>query len=1053
MKLVIHRIIHWVLLVGLVLAGMPGGAARAAGPEGDTPGATDDLAQTTTHYGRSAVPPPEKTDEQFVIDRGAGLDKYTFRDDVPDGRMSFDVAIDRYYSPLITPAALQANGLLKASVHSDLVERNLLPERAVLTLQVYDVDHNATICPEVDYVWVNGTRLQNVQNSGPARLTSGNNTWSTWSLPVSTALLRFPSARGTNSQPPTATKNTITIEINVLNCLRSNPQPNEPKTAWAVEVDWAMLTLASPVRPVVFAHGWTGNTDAFDEFADNLREDGIPSADQPNLLRGIQPIAITSPELAKAITRATAEFGVSKVNVFAHSKGGLVARHAMRSPSVARLVDHLVTFSSPHHGTDWPSSLVFLGIKCTTGEFASAADRALCKTAADELKEDSIRLFNYNSCRQSFFLWSGCQPNELPATGVEYRTVTGPNRLLDINPKSATYPWKADARPFPNNANVDQIFEAVTHSSIITSGSAYKCAVSYLDSDIHWSINCLAPGIGADGAGPTGDTIDPAIDPAELAIDPALMADGELVPPDAAPPLADAEPAMAPEEPAPDWAVNPDPALLATEESGAAAAEAAATSQLALQQAVSLSANATKTVEVKVDTATQAVFTSLSAGALSFSLTDPSGKAITPDVAQSDPNIDFLASTSTGFGAGRVYAYTIRSPRAGTWKLALRSTTAQGAGLTAEVVAPIALLGSLSQAVYAPSATATIYAALANGATELTGVTMGGTLTRANGSSVSLTFRDNGTQGDTTANDGIYTAQVSVGSSEGQASVRISATKDNTIRIKDLGLVVMPQTAKLAGVVGSQTADTNANSLYDTLTINLKLDVKQAGHFEIQGTLVDPQGATVAVAGYTSRSGGAQLGVGQRTVPLIFDGRDIRASGKNGPYKLTNVVVSDATEDLVPVDSGSNLYTTSTYQASRFEGALLSLASGSDTARDTNGNKRFDELTITLNLNVILPGTYSWNGRLVNAQGIEIGWAVGQGYLSSQTPMKLAFEGKQIGVSRLNGPYYLRDVSVFQLSGGSATALFSELYMTQAYTFTQFEGGAGVRIYLPLLRR
>jgi triacylglycerol lipase len=61
-------------------------------------------------------------------------------------------------------------------------------------------------------------------------------------------------------------------------------------------------------------------------------------------------------ELAARIRTIVAKTGCEKVNIIAHSKGGLDARHALSQPEVAPLVASLTTVSTPHRGcqfADW----------------------------------------------------------------------------------------------------------------------------------------------------------------------------------------------------------------------------------------------------------------------------------------------------------------------------------------------------------------------------------------------------------------------------------------------------------------------------------------------------------------------------------------------------------------------------------------------------------------------------------------------------------------------------------------------------------------------------
>lgn len=196
---------------------------------------------------------------------------------------------------------------------------------------------------------------------------------------------------------------------------------------WAVEVDWAAITLDEndTIRPAVFVHGWTGNAETFTKFRGFMDADGIPYDIPQEYKDGIAPIEETSPILVEAVRNATIRFGVDKVNVFAHSKGGLITRDAQRDKDTARKIAHLIAFSTPNHGTVGPKRVAWL--QCDTYE-PNAAKVEQCKEAARQLDVGHIRAFNFNGCRKTlFFGWTDCQPREevWDQPGVKYSIILG----------------------------------------------------------------------------------------------------------------------------------------------------------------------------------------------------------------------------------------------------------------------------------------------------------------------------------------------------------------------------------------------------------------------------------------------------------------------------------------------------------------------------------------------------------------------------------------------------------------------------------------------------
>ena len=71
-----------------------------------------------------------------------------------------------------------------------------------------------------------------------------------------------------------------------------------------------------------------------------------------------RPVCRSAEELAVRIRQLTAEDGVEKLNIIAHSKGGLDCRWAMRDPDIARRVASLTTVNTPHRGCEYADYLL-----------------------------------------------------------------------------------------------------------------------------------------------------------------------------------------------------------------------------------------------------------------------------------------------------------------------------------------------------------------------------------------------------------------------------------------------------------------------------------------------------------------------------------------------------------------------------------------------------------------------------------------------------------------------------------------------------------------------
>lgn len=86
--------------------------------------------------------------------------------------------------------------------------------------------------------------------------------------------------------------------------------------------------------------------------------------------------------LARRIDQILQETGAEKVNIIAHSKGGLDCRYAISALNMSEKVASLTTISSPHHGSKTvdkllkcPRFLVRLGCFCTDCWFRILGDK------------------------------------------------------------------------------------------------------------------------------------------------------------------------------------------------------------------------------------------------------------------------------------------------------------------------------------------------------------------------------------------------------------------------------------------------------------------------------------------------------------------------------------------------------------------------------------------------------------------------------------------------------------------------------------------------------
>lgn len=913
---------------------------------------------------QSVASQPTGTDEEFVNGSGYNFDQYLFRKDVPGGRSRFGVFINRYYSNLMK---FDANGFLTNP--DDLIAKKLLPARAFLTLRVFDVDHDSEYDgnqdgipdPEVDHIYVNGNRVQDVSGK-PLLLSSGDQTWSTWTTEIPIEFLKFPQKLGTASSKPSA-ENIIEIDIDVTT-----------PGYWAVTCDWIQIGIPSPIRPVMMVHGIFGGPDTWETFAGFFENDGIPHhVPVDGFMNSTGAIANNANSINLEIGRVLNIFGVDKVNLIVHSKGGLDSRMYIRTYG-GKHVENLVQIATPNHGSLKANQTYdlarFTGIGMPAAEQLttwwiernfnylfnfSANPSQLVGPRFTEQTKTSIKILAGTLYQENeWYRWDG---------GLE------PPHDGYVSVFSATLPWNATHTYSITRQNDGEF--AYDHEGIHEHRDVYQAAINLIQTDF---FSTALP------------TITNTISAAEQL-----------------------------------QTVKPT---------------AAETKQVVFKEILTVSANSISTRIVYIEPTTLANFF---VGSLtrdfSFRLVDPSGKRFDSN----DPN--YLKSVDQG---GITALFALENPLSGNWRIEIQGD-AQALTLIAEVsIRSATTLSVLPDNRQFPANTPFLVSAtFANQGTPITNAVVSARLTKANVQEETLSLYDDGSHGDPLANDGVYNNFYSGSNVVGTLDITAQAEKGNIKRIAQshVAIIPNPRSASLNGIYSDQALDLNGNGLFDVLSINAGVNVIVAGHYSLSGNLRDAAGKLIASAFYASL-GQAPLAAGARTLNLSFDGRQINSSGSNGPYKLTDVTLTDLNNNTsIQIDYQEQPFTSKFYSANSFERPFFALTGkNSENTTDTDGDGKFEFLNITLELNVAISGNYNFNAQLVDETGNSIDWAEKSATLAAGiNTITLTFDGLEISERGLNGPYTLTNFSIFNDVSGIFQS-FLNVYTTLAYLSTQFAG-------------
>ncbi len=244
------------------------------------------------------------------------------------------------------------------------------------------------------------------------------------------------------------------------------------------------------------------------------------------------------------------------------------------------------------------------------------------------------------------------------------------------------------------------------------------------------------------------------------------------------------------------------------------------------------------------------------------------------------------------------------------------------------------------------------------------------------------------------------------------------------------------------GPFTDQGVDTNGNGLYDLLRIGFGAQIEQAGSYRLTAVL---RGAGSSAAVYADSL--LTVPAGATTIRLEFPGPEIHALGLNGPYTVDVLVRDPAT--LRDLDAVRLPQATAAYQSSQFDPfgsssqPIVLTGNSTDFGVDTNGNGQYDELHVNVEVALARADFYEWGARLVDRNGIELGFYTGRASLpAGVTNIGFVFDGETIGRNGVDGPYFLKGLLIFGRSGANLVSV--DVAQTRAYRVTEFEGAADV---------
>ncbi|MCS7061459.1 MAG: hypothetical protein RMN25_09885 [Anaerolineae bacterium] len=317
-------------------------------------------------------------------------------------------------------------------------------------------------------------------------------------------------------------------------------------------------------------------------------------------------------------------------------------------------------------------------------------------------------------------------------------------------------------------------------------------------------------------------------------------------------------------------------------------------------------------------------------GTLQFTLTNPAGVVIDPAYAAAHRDEVSYVEDSSQSSPQRSASYLITTTLPGVYVATIKAADLNSVGtnytLWGWITSSRILTVTSDKPLYRAGDTAVITATLTNGGIGLSGATVKAYVKLPNGSTTILNLTDRG--------NGIYSGLYAIPFANGALGLIVTAYgSDGSIpyaRQANNVLAVSPDTLVLAGQYSDNPQDDDGNGKYETLNVSISTQSFGLGTFLISGDLVDVNNSLVAHS-VTS----VTIGGGLAAPVLSFDGDDIRRSGVDGPYTLTNVTIVDLAYAGVPVIfRGKNLWTTAAYSAKDFAASCYVLDATS-VAADT----------------------------------------------------------------------------------------------------------------------
>lgn len=967
--------------------------------------------------GSSEFPVPKASDVRFVASSGGNLGAEVWS----RGVIEFPLTIDRYYGT-------------KGDIEK-LIKNKALADHAVLTMIIWDVDDHSTYNPpEHDRVTFNKGDASKEYALGD--LTGQNAKWTKQTFRIPIDKINLPTSPGETAV------NTIHIDVGY------DSQPGD----WVTAVYWASLDIpAAP--PVVFAHGINSGSYAFDKLEKKIKDEfGLYTA-KTNFSNNGNDYIGNYEALEKVIQKVKQDCRVEKVNIVAHSMGGLRSRaYAENHNDVMKVLQ----VATPNGGSpiadfmiQWKkNALVKVAKLVTDGKMTVLQASEHLNKIRDAVSKMSKETFNMKLdpwedeavvCLQTSFMRDYNTDHRLKSD-VDYGVVAGCIPDVPLALKLIANSWMVGAAMWYYEDSINDFVDKMLKIDD-------KATAEYVREYLKQNVIDLVKEMWEDSDGivkvKSAHTMVPKLAKSALHGSYAEVWHSGLLE-DGVNKTFDSIRDKLKEKREPD-SISRKPFARSMRQNARTAKRGAESLTSADAGAVGLmtgllvggsseiySFDVVKGGETIVNVAVNGVDET----SVTYMLRDPSGNVCT------DGNGGVVCSEE---GGG--FTCLLSNPATGRWTVEFSTPQTADAGLwlafAAEEGADVMVNPKLKNRFACVGKEFIVTVEPKIDVRHVQGTVGISAIDSAN-NVTTFSAKDDGLYPDEVASDGVYSAAISA-TRAGNYSFVIEADATSPVvfsRSAEVNGVAFESSTTFSGAVSHSVADADGNNLYDGLSVDFGVNVSKAATYRVLATLSDLDGNEIGQA-WTDNT---DCSAGTQTFRVTFDGWDISEHGACSGYKVSSVSLFEIGDGYeATIDTLTDCHTIIAYSFDQFEHVLIEMKSGgSDAASDADGDGLLDNLTVEIPVHVddLAAGTYDWSAALLAPNGETIVFTSGTATFrtgENDTFVTMVFPRADIAEKNFDGPY---TVSNFILWGSGREFTLSGSYTTRDYKAVQF-GGLG----------